>query len=51
MVKRAAAFLLHRGPVTGEERWEEASGYSPSTLAAVIAASICAARFYPRGKG
>jgi glucoamylase len=45
MVKRAVAFLLHRGPVTGEERWEEASGYSPSTLAAVIAAFICAAAF------
>jgi len=43
MVKRAAGFLLHRGPVTGEERWEEASGYSPSTLAAVISALICAA--------
>jgi len=45
MVKRAAAFLLHRGPVTGEERWEEAGGYSPSTLAAVISALICAAGF------
>ena len=45
MVQRAAAFLLHRGPVTGEERWEEASGYSPSTLATVIAALICAAGF------
>lgn len=45
MVKRAAAFLLYRGPVTGEERWEEASGYSPSTLAAVIAALICVAGF------
>ena len=45
MVKRAAAFLLHGGPVTGEERWEEAGGYSPSTLAAVIAALICAAAF------
>ncbi len=43
MVKRAAAFLLHRGPVTGEERWEETSGYSPSTLAAMIAAFVCAA--------
>ncbi len=43
MVKRAAAFLLQAGPVTGEERWEEASGYSPSTLAAVISAIICAA--------
>jgi glucoamylase len=45
MVQRAAAFLLHQGPVTGEERWEEASGYSPSTLAAVISALICAAGF------
>ncbi len=43
MIRRAANFLLHSGPVTGEERWEELSGYSPSTLAAVIAASICAA--------
>ncbi len=45
MVKRAVTFLLHSGPVTGEERWEEASGYSPSTLAAIIAAFICAASF------
>ncbi len=43
MVRRAANFLLHSGPVTGEERWEELGGYSPSTLAAVIAAEICAA--------
>lgn len=45
MVKRAIAFLLHSGPVTGEERWEEASGYSPSTLAVIISAFICAASF------
>ncbi len=45
MVTRAVCFLLHSGPVTGEERWEEASGYSPSTLAAIIAAFICAASF------
>ncbi len=50
MVKRAAAFLLHQGPVTAEERWEEASGYSPSTLAVVICASICAAGFIRAGK-
>lgn len=42
MVKSAANFLLHRGPVTGEERWEERSGYSPSTLATIIAACVCA---------
>ena len=45
MVVRAVNFLLHSGPVTGEERWEEASGYSPSTLAALISAFICAASF------
>jgi glucoamylase len=45
MVKRAASFLLYSGTVTGEERWEEASGYSPSTLAVIIAAFICAASF------
>jgi glucoamylase len=45
MVNRAAAFLLHNGPVTGEERWEEGSGYSPSTLAAIISAFICTASF------
>jgi glucoamylase len=43
MVNRAVGFLLHSGPVTGEERWEEASGYSPSTLAVIIAAFVCAA--------
>ena len=45
MVDRAIAFLLHSGPVTGEERWEEASGYSPSTLAIIISAFVCAASF------
>ena len=45
LVNRAIRFLLDSGPVTGEERWEEASGYSPSTLAAIIAGFICAASF------
>lgn len=45
MVRRAAAFLIRHGPATEQERWEEASGYSPSTLAATIAALICAAEF------
>jgi glucoamylase len=43
MVMRAASYLVMEGPVTQQERWEEASGYSPSTLAATIAALICAA--------
>ncbi len=43
MVMRAARYLLLHGPVTQQERWEEASGYSPSTLASNIAALIGAA--------
>jgi glucoamylase len=43
MVKAAVRYLMLTGPVTQQERWEEASGYSPSTLAATIAAQICAA--------
>jgi glucoamylase len=45
MVLRAARYLILHGPATQEERWEEASGYSPSTLASNIAALICAAGF------
>ncbi|MBI4311208.1 MAG: glucan 1,4-alpha-glucosidase [Chloroflexi bacterium] len=43
MVMRGAAYLIRHGPATQQERWEEASGYSPSTLASNIAALICAA--------
>ncbi len=51
-VLRAAAFLIEHGPATEQERWEEASGYSPSTLASNIAALICAACFArERGDG
>ncbi|HWZ52406.1 MAG TPA: glycoside hydrolase family 15 protein [Granulicella sp.] len=42
-VESAAAFLVRYAPVTQQERWEEVAGYSPSTLAAVIAALVCAA--------
>jgi glucoamylase len=42
-VERAAGFLVRYAPVTQQERWEEAAGYSPSTLAAVIGGLICAA--------
>jgi len=45
MVRSAASYLLRKGPATQQERWEELSGYSPSTLAAAIAAMICAAEF------
>jgi glucoamylase len=46
MVRSACGFLIREGPVTAQDRWEEASGYSPSTLAAHIAALICAAEFF-----
>ena len=45
MVRKAAAYLIRNGPVTQQERWEEASGYSPSTLASNIAALVCASVF------
>jgi glucoamylase len=45
MVLRGIRFLILQGPATQQERWEEASGYSPSTLAADIAAFLCTAAF------
>jgi len=46
MVRRACGFLIREGPMTPQDRWEEARGYSPSTLAVHIAALICAAEFF-----
>ena len=48
MITHAASYLIAQGPVTMQERWEENAGYSPSTLAAVIAGLVCAADFAPR---
>ncbi|HLJ29417.1 MAG TPA: glycoside hydrolase family 15 protein [Candidatus Angelobacter sp.] len=45
LVKPAVRYLIEHGPITQQERWEECSGFSPSTLAATIAALICAAHF------
>jgi glucoamylase len=45
MVARGAAHLILQGPVTSQDRWEENAGYSPSTLATVIAALACAAEW------
>jgi glucoamylase len=45
VINHAAAYLILHGPVTAQERWEENAGYSPSTLAAVIAGLVCAADF------
>ncbi|TVZ40953.1 glucoamylase [Alteromonadaceae bacterium 2753L.S.0a.02] len=56
MLKPAANFLVHGGkldlgwaepnlkpPYTQQERWEEQAGYSPSTMAAIIAGLVSAA--------
>lgn len=43
-VKRSADYVAANGPATAQERWEEESGYSPSTTAAEIAGLACAAK-------
>ncbi len=43
LVLGAASYMIRQGPATPQERWEEAAGYSPSTLASNIAALICGA--------
>jgi glucoamylase len=45
MVRAAAAYLVRNGCVTPQERWEENSGLSPSTLASNVAALVCASGF------
>jgi glucoamylase len=45
MIFRGARFLIEKGPVTEQDRWEEVGGYSPSTLAASVAALTAVARF------
>ena len=42
-VKASADYLVAHGPSTPEERWEEAGGWSPSTIAAEIAGLVTAA--------
>lgn len=42
-IKPAANFVVSHGPSFGPERWEEQSGYSPSTIAAEIAGLLAAA--------
>ena len=41
-VKPAAEFLVAHGPSDGVERWEEQTGFSPSTIAAEIAGLVAA---------
>jgi glucoamylase len=45
MIRKAVGFLVRKGPVTQQERWEENAGYSPNTMAVEIAALLAAADF------
>jgi len=42
-IKKSADYIVKNGPFTKQERWEEESGFSPSTIAAEIAGLVCAA--------
>ena len=42
-IKPAAYFLVANGPSDGVERWEEQTGYSPSTMADEVAGLVAAA--------
>lgn len=42
-IKPAADLIVKSGGATGQERWEENGGYSPSTIAAEISGLVCAA--------
>ena len=47
-MRQAADFLVAHGPSFGVERWEEQSGYSPSTIAAEIAGLAAAGEIAAR---
>ena len=47
-IKPAADFVIAHGPAFGNERWEEQSGYSPSTISAEIAGLVAAAEIADR---
>ncbi|HEU5158752.1 MAG TPA: glucodextranase DOMON-like domain-containing protein [Streptosporangiaceae bacterium] len=49
-VRRAADFLVAHGPAFGVERWEEQSGFSPSTIAAEIAGLVAGAEIADRNR-
>jgi glucoamylase len=42
-IRSTAEYILTTGPWTLQERWEETSGYSPSSIAAAIAGLVAAA--------
>jgi glucan 1,4-alpha-glucosidase len=42
-IRPAIDFVIAHGPASGVERWEEQSGYSPSTIAAEVAGLVAGA--------
>lgn len=47
-IKKSADFLVARGPISEQERWENQEGYSPATIAAEVAGLVCAAEIARR---
>jgi glucoamylase len=43
MVRRAAAHIVQLGPSAQEDRWEDAAGFTPFTIACIITAFLVAA--------
>ncbi len=43
MVRRAVSYIVRSGPSTQQDRWEDQKGYTPFTLATMIAALLIAA--------
>jgi len=43
MIRAAAGYIVRNGPTTGQDRWEEDSGYSAFTIAIEISALLAAA--------
>ncbi len=42
MVRRACGYLVRHGPLTDQDRWEEAAGANPFTLAVTVTALLAA---------
>ncbi len=51
MIEHAAAFIVANGPMTGQDRWEEDSGFSVFTLAVTISGLLAAAAAIARVRG
>ena len=43
-IRRSTDYVARNGPKSAQERWEEESGYSPSSIAAEIAGLACAGK-------